>query len=72
MTWIYNRTRRSTLSAVLFHFLINFVGELYDLTARAELFYILLWVAMALVVIVVERPAMLAFQPEDSQTDTPM
>lgn len=36
MTWIYNHTRRSTLTAILFHFMVNFTGELYDLTPRAE------------------------------------
>jgi membrane protease YdiL (CAAX protease family) len=47
MTWIYDHSRRSTLSAVLFHFMINAVGELVALSARAELFQCLLWMAAA-------------------------
>jgi membrane protease YdiL (CAAX protease family) len=31
MTWIYNRTNRSTLSAILFHYMMNFTGELLEL-----------------------------------------
>jgi membrane protease YdiL (CAAX protease family) len=30
MTWIYNHTGRSTLSAILFHFMINFSGQFLD------------------------------------------
>lgn len=47
MTWIYNNTRRSTLSAVLFHFTINFVGELFELAPQANVFYVALWYAAA-------------------------
>lgn len=32
MTWLYRLTRRSTLSAILFHFMTNFTGEFLDLT----------------------------------------
>jgi uncharacterized protein len=35
-TWIFNNTRASTLSAVLFHFAGNAGGELVDLSLRAE------------------------------------
>jgi membrane protease YdiL (CAAX protease family) len=47
MTWIYNNTWRSTLSAVLFHFTVNFVGELFQLASQAEVFYIVLWYVAA-------------------------
>ncbi len=50
MTWVYNNNRRSTLSAILFHFSVNFFGELFELSARAELFYIILWILAAMVV----------------------
>jgi membrane protease YdiL (CAAX protease family) len=36
MTWVYNNTRRSTLSAVLMHFMVNLTGELLDLPDRLE------------------------------------
>jgi hypothetical protein len=43
MTAIYNSNRRSTLSAVLVHFMINLMGELLALTLRAEAFYVAGW-----------------------------
>jgi membrane protease YdiL (CAAX protease family) len=56
MTWVYNNNRRSTLSAVLFHFSVNFVGELFELTARAELFYIVFWILVAIAVTIFWGP----------------
>jgi membrane protease YdiL (CAAX protease family) len=56
MTWIYNNNQRSTLSAVMFHFMINFTGELFTATERAELFQVLLLTVAALAVIVVWGP----------------
>lgn len=53
MTWIYNNNRRSTLSAVLFHFMVNFVGELFALSLRAETIYIASWWIVALFVIAI-------------------
>lgn len=60
MTWIYNNNRRSTLSAILFHLMINLVGELFDLPLRAEAIYISLWIAAAIGVTVVWGPERLA------------
>lgn len=51
MTWIYNRTRRSTLSAVLFHFAVNLGGELLALSLNAEGISAALWAAAALAVL---------------------
>jgi membrane protease YdiL (CAAX protease family) len=56
MTWIYNNNKRSTASAVLFHFMVNFVGELFDLSRRAETIYIASWWIMALLVITIWKP----------------
>jgi CAAX protease family protein len=52
-TWIFNHTRRSTLAVMLFHFMVNFTGELVALTPRAELYSILLWVVAAIIVTVI-------------------
>jgi hypothetical protein len=52
MTWTYNHTQRSTLSAVLFHFMINFVGELFALSARADLYQAAVWAIVAIAVLV--------------------
>jgi membrane protease YdiL (CAAX protease family) len=54
-SWIFNNTGRSTLAAMLFHFMVNFTGELVALTPRAELYSILLWFAAAVVVVMAWR-----------------
>lgn len=56
MTWIYNHNQRSTLSAVLFHFMINFVGELFALTERADFYQIVVWAVVAIAVVLVWGP----------------
>lgn len=52
-TWIYNNTGQSTLSAILFHFMQNFAGELFELSARAELYSAVLTVLAAVVVVAI-------------------
>lgn len=50
-TWIYNNTGRSTLSAILFHFVGNAFGELFALSEQAEVYnFILAVVAVVLAV----------------------
>jgi membrane protease YdiL (CAAX protease family) len=63
ITWIFNNNRRSTLSAILFHFMINFTGEMFALTLRAELFTIISWYLLAVAVIALWRPARLVRRP---------
>jgi len=55
-TWVYNNTRRSILSAVLLHFMVNFMGELFGLSDRAELYQVLLWVAAAMTITIIWGP----------------
>ena len=50
MTWIYNHTQRSTLSAILFHFMINFTGELFTLSPRAEILQFIVWGLVAITI----------------------
>jgi membrane protease YdiL (CAAX protease family) len=52
MTWLYNNSQRSTVTAILFHFMVNFVGELFNLTLRAEAFYIASWWVAAVLVVI--------------------
>jgi len=52
LTWIYNHNRHSTLSAVLLHFMVNLVGELFLLSPRAEVCHGLLWAVAAVVTLV--------------------
>ena len=58
-TWIYNHTRRSILSAILLHFMVNFWGEL--LTVRGEtVIYRSIWtVALAIAVVLIWGPSRL-------------
>jgi len=55
-TWIYNNTGRGTLSAILFHFVQNFTGELFELSVRAELYSFLLTIVAAMLVVLVWGP----------------
>jgi len=52
MTWLYNKNQRSTVTAILFHFTVNFVGELFNLSLRAETIHIASWWVAALLVVV--------------------
>lgn len=47
-TWVYNNTQRSILAAFLLHAMVNFTGELFDISARANTISTLLWVIAAL------------------------
>lgn len=47
-TWIHNNTGRSILAAMLLHYMVNFTGQLWAFTPRADLFSILLWGAIAI------------------------
>jgi len=70
MTWIYNNTRRSTLSAILFHFMVNFVGELFALPGYAEVYYIAFWIVAAIAVVLVWGPETLT-RSHDKTGSTP-
>jgi membrane protease YdiL (CAAX protease family) len=56
LTWIYNHNRRSTLSAVLFHFMVNYSGELFALTDRAEIYQSVLWAVFVIAVVAIWGP----------------
>jgi hypothetical protein len=64
ITWIYNNTNRSTLSAILFHFVGNSFGELFALSAQAEVYNFALGILAAVAVIVVWGPRTLARRGE--------
>lgn len=46
-TWAYNSNRRSTLSAMLFHFSLNLTGNLLEMSAAQETIRLLLLVVLA-------------------------
>lgn len=56
MSWIYYRTNRSTLSAILFHFSGNAAGELFSIGPEARMIAVLLGLLFAAAVVWRERP----------------
>jgi membrane protease YdiL (CAAX protease family) len=54
-TWIYNRTQRSTLSAILFHFVINLSAEIFPLAGPARWIYLFLLIVTAIIMIATEK-----------------
>ncbi|MBN2462227.1 MAG: CPBP family intramembrane metalloprotease [Dehalococcoidia bacterium] len=55
-TWIYNNNRYSTLSAILFHFMINLTGELFKLTEAAEVYQFILWIILIVLILMIWSP----------------
>jgi len=70
-TWIYNNTNRSTLSAILFHFMTNFSGELMGLGDRARLFQFGLITLAAVLVVLAWGPGTLTGAPRTRSTLLP-
>jgi len=64
-TWIYNNTNRSTLSAILFHFMTNFSGELMGLGDRARLYQFGLILLAATLVVLAWGPGTLTGNPRE-------
>ena len=61
MTWIYNSNNcMSTLSAVLFHFTVSFIGEIFDLSRGADLILLGMWIVLALLIIATQGPKKLS------------
>lgn len=50
-TWVFYRTGRSILAAILFHFFINFFGTMWEADATTDFISLILWTAAALVMI---------------------
>lgn len=50
-TWVFNNTYRSTLSAILFHIAIDISGEVFSVTGRAYVYFILLMIVLSLVIV---------------------
>lgn len=50
-TWIFNNTSRSTLGAILFHFMANLTAELASKTDRTNLYATGLWILAAIAIV---------------------
>jgi hypothetical protein len=55
MNWIYWHTGRSVLSAIIFHFLINFMGEGFQITQQSKSIAGVLFFASAAVILYVDK-----------------
>lgn len=60
MTWVYNNTRRSILSAILIHFMGNLMGEVLNLPDQMEYYKAIVTVVAAIVVVGVWGPRRLS------------
>jgi len=56
MTWAHNRDHHSALSAVSLHFMVDLVGQLFELTERAGLHTIVSWILAAIAVTIISGP----------------
>ena len=65
MTWIYNNTQRSTLSAILFHFMMNFTGEFLRLPGSFKNYQFVWLVIIAITVVIAWGPATLTRQHKE-------
>ena len=70
MTWVYNNTGRSTLAAVLLHFMMNFTGEFFRLPGALKNYQFLWQIAIAVAVVVIYGPATLAKRGQGRPPDT--
>ena len=61
-TWIFNNNCRSTLSAILFHCVLNGSLELFTLTERAFTYSIILWYLAAIAITLIWGPNTLTRQ----------
>ena len=55
MNWIYFHTNRSVLSAVLFHFMINFIGEAFHISQVSKSIAGALYFAAAILILIMDR-----------------
>jgi membrane protease YdiL (CAAX protease family) len=64
-TWVYNNANRSTLSAVLLHFMVNVSGELFGLSQHARFYQAGLIFVVTAAIVVIWGPKTLMRQPAD-------
>jgi len=55
MNWIYFHTNRSVLSAVLFHFLVNFIGEAFHISQVSKSIAGALYFTAAILILIIDR-----------------
>lgn len=50
-TWLFYKTNRSTLSAILFHFMINYTGMITDISVITEFIQVVVYYVFAIILI---------------------
>jgi membrane protease YdiL (CAAX protease family) len=70
-TWIYNNTNRSILGAILFHFVGNAFGELFALSAQAEVYNFALNLVAVVGVVLIWGPRTLARRKKAAESAHP-
>lgn len=65
LTYIYFKNRRSTLAAVLFHFMINFTGTVVEIDRLSEVIQLGLYLAAAVVLIFAGKDVFFRRGPSD-------
>ncbi len=55
MNWIYFHTNRSVLSAVFFHFMINFIGEAFYISQLSKSIGAVLYFCAAILILIIDR-----------------
>jgi len=53
LTWIFNNSNRSIFAAILFHFMVNFTGELIAASKNTEIFLTLIWILTSVMIITI-------------------
>jgi uncharacterized protein len=59
-TWVYNNTQHSILAAILFHFVTNAFGELFELSQRADIFKVSIFIVLVIGVFLYWGPQTMA------------
>jgi membrane protease YdiL (CAAX protease family) len=67
-TWIFNNNGRSTLSAILFHIMIDVTGEVFSITERAYTYFVVLTFVAAIAIIMIWGAKTMKVQDKDNTT----
>jgi len=67
-TWIFNNNSRSTLSAILFHIMIDVTAEVFSVTERAYTYFVVLTFVAAIAIIMIWGAKTLRLQDKNNIT----
>jgi uncharacterized protein len=67
-TWIFNNNGRSTLSAILFHIMIDVTAEVFSITERAYIYFVVLTFVAAIAITMIWGARTMKLQDMDNVT----